>query len=809
MFSKKVTYLFVLVILLMLGSVGLGENIKTYGDLESTIEECTNDSLVVEIQEDLIAPDTQTGAINVPSGLTSLTIRLNGHKITGNGKCGFLKIENCTLVLENSKNQANHTSYSDETGLSVDTTGLGTINKFYGGEGGVIFSPKPSKYHLDWQSNVTIKDLVFIENNASNLGGVICLYRDALTVAGCVFQKSIVDSDSGGAIYVYESTSATNISYCVFEDNKACESGGAVCAYDSDLTITKCKFENNQISEDGTVGGGAIYHGGQNIETEINVSFSDFVGNSVTGEDEQGGAIYTEMYSDVTIDHCNFEQNSAYYGGGAIFQTAGSGDDPGKMTVSHSMFKSNSSYNDDDNGRGGAINTGSNATIIDCQFTENSADSGGAIFVRGFLYLSDNTILNYNNAGYGGGIGIDQPWDSTLLDVSLDSKIYNNSATEAGSDIYIYDATITINSLPEAASMNVNYLDSGQAIGAWFKDESPRYNINDASTQHEYSIDDIKAKVLEVNGVSLIAAPKQTSSSKVIYDPNGGQGTIDPTEGNIGSDVTIAENKFTYPYCTFANWNTEAYGTGKTYAPGDSYTLTGSDLTLYAQWIAPVTIIKIWDDADNKENKRPPTLNTQLVIGSEAQADVNGKTVFPLTEDQITHVWSTTVDLPAKDYSALWAEEEEVPGYEQADCRRSVTSNGTLKFVFENRHEVSEFRVYKEWVGIDGEPPEISLHLYNKDVRLPDKPVMRDNWYIWKLPIADNDGNPEYYVLEEPMRGFMTEYLHNGELADCARNGDTIRNTLVPLTGERHPLVFWLTVLAATGFGLMLCRRRK
>ena len=49
--------------------------------------------------------------------------------------------------------------------------------------------------------------------------------------------------------------------------------------------------------------------------------------------------------------------------------------------------------------------------------------------------------------------------------------------------------------------------------------------------------------------------------------------------------------------------------------------------------------------------------------------------------------------------------------------------------------EVAEFRVYKEWVGIDGEPPEISLHLYDKDTELPTEPIMRSNCISWNCQL--------------------------------------------------------------------------
>ena len=176
----------------------------------------------------------------------------------------------------------------------------------------------------------------------------------------------------------------------------------------------------------------------------------------------------------------------------------------------------------------------------------------------------------------------------------------------------------------------------------------------------------------------------------------------------------------------------------------------------------------------------------------------------------------TAEALPVYDYDGkpiiYTATEEYMEGYLTAYVNYGPYA-GEARFLYDGgtviNREVAEFRVYKEWVGIEGEPPELSLHLYDKDGELSAKPILRDNWYIWKLPIAFKNRIPDCYVLEEPMRGFVTEYLRNGELTDRARNGDTIRNTTVPSTGDQHPILSWLIVLAVAGFGFTVCRSRK
>lgn len=70
---------------------------------------------------------------------------------------------------------------------------------------------------------------------------------------------------------------------------------------------------------------------------------------------------------------------------------------------------------------------------------------------------------------------------------------------------------------------------------------------------------------------------------KLVYDSNGGNGSMDSRNQESGSTVTVADNGFTRDGFTFTGWNTSPNGTGTDYKPGDALTVTG-DTTLYAQW---------------------------------------------------------------------------------------------------------------------------------------------------------------------------------------------------------------------------------
>lgn len=74
--------------------------------------------------------------------------------------------------------------------------------------------------------------------------------------------------------------------------------------------------------------------------------------------------------------------------------------------------------------------------------------------------------------------------------------------------------------------------------------------------------------------------------SSIIYNGNGAtEGSMGMQVGDPDTNATIQANKYKRQGYKFTGWNTKPDGTGDTYRPGDSITLTG-DITLYAQWKA-------------------------------------------------------------------------------------------------------------------------------------------------------------------------------------------------------------------------------
>ncbi|HNO92799.1 MAG TPA: choice-of-anchor Q domain-containing protein, partial [Anaerolineales bacterium] len=134
----------------------------------------------------------------------------------------------------------------------------------------------------------------------------------------------------------------------------------------------------------------------------------------------------------LTVLNCVFSDNSADRGGG-IFNTDG-----GTLTVLNSTFAHNSAVTDDG---GGIANWNGTLTITDSAFSYNSAYyAGGGIFNAGTVTTVLNNTFSNNSAIYGGGIA---NWYVGIITVT-GSTFSNNSSSAYGGGLYINSGTGTV-----------------------------------------------------------------------------------------------------------------------------------------------------------------------------------------------------------------------------------------------------------------------------------------------------------------------------------------------------------------------------
>ncbi len=187
--------------------------------------------------------------------------------------------------------------------------------------------------------------------------------------------------------------------------------GGAVSAIRGSLILSSVNVTSNTTSGSG----GGVY-----IQTgTISIINSTFSSNSGGG---QGGGVYADNGG--TISNSNFFSNSSgFQGGGVYIQNGG--------TISNSNFSANSTPSSG----GGAAFDGGFYAVNNSTFWGNIANNCGGILGTG-LRLTNSTISgNTANGGFGGGI-------CSFFETTLRNATITNNTATTGGGIYLGSGTL-------------------------------------------------------------------------------------------------------------------------------------------------------------------------------------------------------------------------------------------------------------------------------------------------------------------------------------------------------------------------------
>ena len=280
-------------------------------------------------------------------------------------------------------------------------------------------------------SNVTIDECLFEDNEASKGGAVyVKQASDVVVKISNFYSNAALDCDTelcyGGALYLEESSSVS-VHDCRFENNTSQGNGGVAAVINATLTISRCYASDNNASSFGGV-----------ISTEKGGTVT-IVDSNFTRNDANGGGVISALESTVIIDHSRFSHNSAHNSGGGVVIAVKQCD----IIMQNSTFDSNMAHG---YGRPGGVAyfSGINfSTVIDCDFTKNSADNGGVFG----LFQSSVTICNSEfslniaeiSAGVLGGIsGSNATFDNCAFD--------SNEALHEGGVVAMKDGSLNISS---------------------------------------------------------------------------------------------------------------------------------------------------------------------------------------------------------------------------------------------------------------------------------------------------------------------------------------------------------------------------
>lgn len=342
-------------------------------------------------------------------------------------------------------------------------------NETYGGAAGVYnassayidtchFEENQNGYYgaLFGYSGATL-DVVnstFVDNYAASSGaGLWCGYTCEVSISGSEFTGNTA-AGSGGAVglYYYAEISATD---SIFTDNTS-PAGGAIAiqygyGYSSLTAITATNnsagggyggamylygttdivVEDSTFSENSAGYGGAIYSAA--TISPIEVTRSTFTENEASIG--AGGAIHLYYYSGINGSDNQFNANTAYSDGGALYAYY----DVTPISVQTSDFTGNVA----EHGSGGAI---SGYYLIDFQldglnFSDNSAYNSGGAYSGAYDTTLEATGLTFTNNtadhGYGGGMYIDGVYAGYGSSTLSDSHFSGNTAALSGGGIFV------------------------------------------------------------------------------------------------------------------------------------------------------------------------------------------------------------------------------------------------------------------------------------------------------------------------------------------------------------------------------------
>ena len=325
-----------------------------------------------------------------------------------------LKIRYCVFVENNARSSGGSIYSENFANLYISNTSFS--NNFANFAGALMFLT-PNMHSI-----LEITESVFMENNAIVSGGAIYLSNISNTILSKI-NCSKNFAGYGGVIYLLNSqpNAILNIVECFFIENTSTDFGGAIIIKSpGNSSIIKSNFLNNLADS------GALYVSNSVSNSITEITECIFIENNAT---TSAGAIYIDNFGNISIIHCNFfknvaasaaaiclgssetnsmfkiidsvfiENNSPFLGGAIYMQNYG------KTSINRSNFSNNFATS------GAAIyflksNSDSMLEILDCAFIENNSTmNGGAIYMRNSGNSSImRSIFKNNFAAFGAGI---------------------------------------------------------------------------------------------------------------------------------------------------------------------------------------------------------------------------------------------------------------------------------------------------------------------------------------------------------------------------------------------------------------------
>ena len=372
---------------------------------------------------------------------------------------------------------------------------------------------------------------------------------------------------------------------------------------ESDLEIGKTGDDTQKVTVD--LNGHEIKSDGTHRvftvlgELTLTDNTDDKDGSITNGYGDPGGGVYVGGGAKFTLAAGSITGNNTPVSGGGVY-VSGSEGTLGTFTMSGGEIKGNTAGGA--GGGGGVQIAGGTFTMEGGTISGNDTGGygGGVNIVSGTFMLSGTaekaSVITGNEAdGKGGGIAIQ---NGGSLSMSGNVSVSGNTGTDGNTDDVMQNVwldsgtTISLTGALTCADGAIG-VTKNAGVGVFAVSQDGAYSAISDTDLEKFSSDE---------GYGVGRKSGSTTEAilgyKVTYDANGASGTAPaPVVYDPGSDSELTVSgpgNLENSGLLFNDWNTEANGTGDTFAAGIAFYLydeIDSNLDLYAQWAPAVASV--------------------------------------------------------------------------------------------------------------------------------------------------------------------------------------------------------------------------
>ena len=269
--------------------------------------------------------------------------------------------------------------------------------------------------YVDYENGLDTNDGSSSDNAVKTIAKALDLVADDGTIYIASNVNYLDDVDVNGL------TISKNIAIVGVGNNIVIDARGASGIFrvtGQTVNFTNLVFANANVASTSDKRGGAIWANG----AVLNIDACEFVNNTAGRSNSYGGAINMKGSSTATITSSYFENNTAWYGGGAI-NTEGSGD---KLIINDSVFTNNGLLNSGWSSGGAVSGYGTfvvdNSLFYGNYLTDKTRNGATFNLYSGTLTITNSALLDGENSK-------NAVYSQTASNANVENNWWGNTAT--------------------------------------------------------------------------------------------------------------------------------------------------------------------------------------------------------------------------------------------------------------------------------------------------------------------------------------------------------------------------------------------